>query len=185
SEEPLGAHADHLGQLLQAQAERQPDAVFLAEKASSGAGWREVSYGEAWQAARSIAQALLDRGLDQSTPIAILSGNSVDHALLMLGGFVAGVPVTPVSVAYSLMSGDFAKVHHIVGLVQPKLIFAQGGGPFEKVLATLPKDIETLTDISALRATAPGAAVDTRFNAIRPDWVAKYLFTSGSTGLPK
>ena len=190
SEEPLGAHADHLGQLLQAQAERQPDGVFLAEKTSGGTGWREVSYGEAWAAARSIAQALLDRGLDQSTPIVILSGNSVDHALLMLGGFVAGVPVTPVSVAYSLMSGDFAKVHHIVGLVQPKLIVAQsngssGGGPVGKVLATLPQDIETITDISALRATAPTTAVDARFDAIRPDWVAKYLFTSGSTGLPK
>jgi feruloyl-CoA synthase len=183
SEEPLGAHADHLGQLLRDQAARQPDAVFLAEK--SGAGWRQVSYGEAWTAARSIAQALLDRGLDQSTPVVILSGNSIDHALLMLGGFVAGVPVTPVSVAYSLMSGDFAKVHHIVGLVRPKLIFAQGGRPFEKVLATLPKDIETVTDIATLRATAPTTAVDARFAAIRPDWVAKYLFTSGSTGLPK
>ncbi|PJI39473.1 feruloyl-CoA synthase [Ferrovibrio sp.] len=184
SEEPLGAHADHLGQLLQRQAERQPQTVFLAEKVPTG-GWRKVSYGDAWDAARSIAQGLLDRGLDQSTPIAILSGNSIDHALLMLGGFVAGVPVTPVSVAYSLMSGDFAKVHHIVGLVKPRLIFAQGGGPFEKVLATLPKDIETITDISALRTTEPTPAADARFNAIRPDWVAKYLFTSGSTGLPK
>ncbi len=183
-EEALGAHADHLGQLLQVQAERQPQTVFLAEKLPAG-GWRKVSYGDAWDAARRIAQALLDRGLDQSTPIAILSGNSIDHALLMLGGFVAGVPVTPVSVAYSLMSGDFAKVHHIVGLVKPKLIFAQGGGPFEKVLATLPKDIETITDLSALRTAAPTPAVETRFSSIRPDWVAKYLFTSGSTGLPK
>jgi len=184
SEEPLGTHADHLGQLLQAQAERQPQAVFLAERVPAG-GWRRVSYGDAWDAARSIAQALLDRGLNQSTPIVILSGNSIDHALLMLGGFVAGVPVTPVSVAYSLMSGDFAKVHHIIRLVKPKLIFAQGGGPFEKVLATLPKDIETITDISALRTTEPTPAVDVRFATIRPDWVAKYLFTSGSTGLPK
>lgn len=184
SEEPLGAHADHLGQLLQAQAELQPQTVFLAEKVPAG-GWRKVSYGDAWDAVRSIAQSLLDRGLDQSTPIVILSGNSIDHALLMLGGFVAGVPVTPVSVAYSLMSGDFAKVHHIVGLVKPRLIFAQGGGPFEKVLATLSQGIETLTDIASLRATEPTDAVGARFAAIRPDWVAKYLFTSGSTGLPK
>jgi len=184
SEEPLGAHADHLGQLLQVQAERQPQRVFLAEKMPTG-GWRKVSYGDAWDAARRIAQALLDRGLDQSTPIVILSGNSIDHALLMLGGFVAGVPVTPVSVAYSLMSGDFAKVHHIVRLVKPRLIFAQGGGPFEKVLATLPKEIEMITDLAILRGAEPTAAVETRFRSIRPDWVAKYLFTSGSTGLPK
>lgn len=188
SEDALGPHADHLGQLLQQQAAARPDAVFLAEKSADG--WRRVSYGEAWAAARAIAQGLLDRGMDQSTPIVILSGNSIDHALLMLGGFVAGVPVTPVSVAYSLMSGDFAKVQHILGLVKPRLIFAQGngapgGGPFEKVLATLPAGIETLTDLGALRATTPTAAVDGRFAAIRPDWVAKYLFTSGSTGLPK
>ncbi|WP_341896395.1 feruloyl-CoA synthase [Ferrovibrio terrae] len=188
SAEPLGPHADHLGQLLQEQAAARPDQVFLAEK--SAEGWRRVSYGEAWAAARAIAQGLLDRGMDQSTPIVILSGNSIDHALLMLGGMVAGVPVTPVSVAYSLMSGDFAKVHHILGLVKPRLIFAQGngnpgGGPFAKVLATLPQGIETITDLAALRATPPTAAVDTRFAQIGPDWVAKYLFTSGSTGLPK
>jgi feruloyl-CoA synthase len=183
SEEPLGPHAGHLGQLLQQQAARRPEAIFLAEKA--GAGWRRVTYREAWDAARAIAQALLDRGMDQTTPIVILSGNSIDHALLMLGGMVAGVPVTPVSVAYSLMSGDFAKVHHIVNLVKPRLIFAQGGGPFAKVLATLPVGIETVTDLAGLLATMPTAAVDARFAQIGPDWVAKYLFTSGSTGLPK
>jgi feruloyl-CoA synthase len=183
AEAALEAHPDHLGLLLQQQAQSQPNGLFLAER--QGDNWRQLSYGEAWVQARQIAQALLDRGLDQTTPVAILSGNSIDHALLMLGGFVAGVPVTPVSTAYSLMSGDFAKVHHIVSLVRPKLVFAEGGGPFGKVLATLPPDIEQVTDLDALRGAAPTAAVDARFSAIGPDWVAKYLFTSGSTGLPK
>jgi feruloyl-CoA synthase len=187
SEDSLGTHADHLGQLLEQQAARQPGTVFLAEKV--GDGWRKITYGGAWAAARAIAQSLLDRGMDQSTPIVILSGNSIDHALLMLGGLIAGVPVTPVSVAYSLMSGDFAKVHHIIGLVKPRLIFAQqpvkDSGPFSRVLATLPADIEVISDLAVLRNTTPMPGVEARFAAIRPDWVAKYLFTSGSTGLPK
>jgi len=194
SEEPLGAHADHAGLLLQGHAAARPDTIFLAERqADAPGGWRRVTYGEAWAAARSIAQALLDRGLDQSRSLMILSGNSIDHALLMLGGFVAGVPVTPVSTAYSLMSGDFAKVLHIFGLVQPKLVFAENGAAFARALAALPAgDIEIVTAdgsmgtaLADLLATAPTPAVDARFQAIGPDWVAKYLFTSGSTGLPK
>ncbi|WP_298726440.1 feruloyl-CoA synthase [uncultured Ferrovibrio sp.] len=196
SEEALGDYAAHMGLLLKQQAAAQPDTVFLAERNGS-AGWREVTYGEAWTAARNIAQALLDRGLDQSRPILILSGNSIDHALLMLGGFVAGVPVVPVSTAYSLMSGDFAKVHHIFDLAKPKLVFAEKGAVFAKALASLPRrDIEIVvsdaapdgiqaTLFSSLLQTRATQAVDARFAAIQPDWVAKYLFTSGSTGLPK
>ncbi|HEX6958969.1 MAG TPA: feruloyl-CoA synthase [Ferrovibrio sp.] len=183
SEDPLGDYAPHMGLLLRQQASAQPDAVFLSERDGAG-GWREVTYGQAWQAARRIAQALIDRGLDQMRPVLILSGNSIDHALLMLGGFVAGVPVAPVSTAYSLMSGDLAKVHHIFNLVRPKLVFA-AGAPFAKALASLPGNVEQVTDLSVLLAAEPTAAVDARFNEIGPDWTAKYLFTSGSTGLPK
>lgn len=180
---PLQPHPDHLGLLLARHAEQQPTGLFLAERTPDNS-WRRLTYADAWASARSIAQSLLDRGMDQSTPIVILSGNSIDHALLLLGGMIAGVPVTPVSVAYSLMSGDFAKVQHIVDLVKPKLVFAEGGGPFAKVLATLPATIEQVTELKTL-SVKPTSAVDARFNAIKPDWVAKYLFTSGSTGLPK
>lgn len=179
----LEKHPDHLGLLLARHAEQQPTGLFLAERTADNS-WRRLTYGEAWAAARGIAQALLDRGMDQTTPVVILSGNSIDHALLLLGGMIAGVPVTPVSVAYSLMSGDFAKVQHIVDLVKPRLVFAEGGGPFAKVLDTLPGSIEQVTDLKTLSAK-PTSAVDGRFNAIKSDWVAKYLFTSGSTGMPK
>lgn len=192
SEEPLGDYAAHAGLLLQQHAQARPDALFLAERNGEG-GWRELSYGAAWHQARSIAQALIDRGLDQSTPVLVLSGNGIDHALLMLGGFVAGVPVAPVSVAYSLMSADFAKLKHIVGLVRPKLVFADRGGMFAKALDVIAGDgIEIVTGdgsrgtaFAGLLATPATAAVDARFAAIEPDSTAKYLFTSGSTGMPK
>lgn len=196
SEEPLRDYVAHMGLLLERQAAERPDTIFLAERAGA-TGWREVTYAQAWMAARSIAQALIDRGLDQTQPILILSGNSIDHALLMLGGFVAGVPIAPVSTAYSLMSGDLAKVHHIFNLVKPKLVFAEKGAIFAKALASLPHDdIEIVvsdtapegikaTSFARLLQTRATDAVDSRFAAIRPDWIAKYLFTSGSTGLPK
>lgn len=185
SEDPLGSHASHLGDVLRNQAVARPDVTFLAERDGSG-GWREITYAQAWQAAQRIAQALLDRGMDQSTPVLVLSGNSVDHALLMLGCLVAGVPVAPVSVAYSLMSTDFAKLRHIAGLVKPRLIFAEKGGPFLKALDSLGlADTEILTGLEPLLAPEPTPAVEQRLDAITPDWTAKYLFTSGSTGLPK
>ncbi|HLT76257.1 MAG TPA: feruloyl-CoA synthase [Ferrovibrio sp.] len=192
SEEALGDYDAHIGLLLQRQAQTQPDGLFLAERDGNG-GWRKVTYGQAWAYARSIAQALIDRGLDQSQPVLILSGNSIDHALMMLGGFVAGVPVAPVSVAYSLMSDNFAKVHHIYKLVRPKVVFAEKAAMFTRVLQSLPLDrVEVVssdgaagTRLQALLDTRPTDAVDARFAAIGPDSVAKYLFTSGSTGLPK
>ncbi|MBP7670601.1 MAG: feruloyl-CoA synthase [Ferrovibrio sp.] len=196
SAEPLAAYPDHLGLDLERQARQQPDATFLAERNPQG-GWRRLSYAEAWNNARRIAASLLQRGFGQDTPVLILSGNSIDHAQMMLGAWLAGAPVAPVSVAYSLMSQDHAKVHHIFGLVKPKLVFAEKGAMFAAVLKGLglqgvevvcsaaPPEGIAATPFSALLQAEPDAAAEARFKAIQPDWVAKYLFTSGSTGLPK
>ena len=92
-------------------------------RARTGSGWRRVSYAAALDAARRIGQALLARRLGPARPLVILSDNSVDHALLMLGALHVGVPVVPVSPAYSLMSADFAKLRHIIGLVRPGLVW--------------------------------------------------------------
>ncbi len=194
SGQPLGAYENQVGEMLRRWSEQTPDHTFLAERRDDG-GWRRVGYGAARGAADAISQALLDRGLDQRRPVMILSGNGVDHGLLMLGAMQVGIPVAPVSPAYSLFSQDFGKLRHVFELVGPALIYADDGeifGPALEALDLAGTEIvvsrnppagagvfETLTE------TVPGPGVDKAFAQVTPDSVAKYLFTSGSTGLPK
>ena len=162
----------------------------------SGAGdgdWVELTWGEANRKATAVAQALLDRGLGPERPLLILSGNSIDHALLTLGGFLAGVPVVPVSPAYSLMSQDYGKVKHIAALVKPGLVYAADAGPFGGVLSAVDFGGAEIvlskgngaTRFAELVDTPPTGAVDDALQPVGPDSVAKVLFTSGSTALPK
>ncbi|MBX3455670.1 AMP-binding protein [Ferrovibrio sp.] len=198
STEPLGPYPDHMGLDLQRQAREKPDSLFLAERAvDATGGWRRISYAQAWEAARRIASSLLARGLDRNRPVLLLSGNSIDHALLTLGAYLAGVPAAPVSVAYSLMSQDHAKLKHIVSLVRPGMIFAEKAAPFAAALGNLDLDgVELVcgdappvglpgTPFADLLRDPPSAAAEQRFGEVQPDWIAKILFTSGSTGLPK
>ena len=180
SPQPLGGHARAVGEWLVRWAAEAPDRVFLAERA--GDAWRKVSYREALDAVRRIGQSLLERGLEASRPVAILSDNGVDHGLLALGAMHVGVPVAPVSPAYSLMSKDFAKLKYIFELVQPGLVYAADPQKFAPALAAVGA---TPTPVAELLAGKAGARVDQAFAAIGPDTIAKILFTSGSTGIPK
>jgi feruloyl-CoA synthase len=189
---PLGSGVTQLGVYLRHWAEAAPERTFLAERAatSQGGGWRGISFGAARDQVDAIAQGLLDRGLGPDRPLMILSGNSLQHALLMYGAMQVGIPVSPVSPAYSLMSQDFAKLRHIFELVRPALIYVENGAPFAGALDSLELgDVEILDGgagaFDALCAARPSAAVETAFASVGPDTVAKYLFTSGSTGLPK
>jgi len=190
---PLEPYEVSVGVLLRRWAAEAPERVFLAERDVDG-GWATLSFAEAGRGADAVAQALLDRGLGAERPVMLLSGNSLHHALLTLGGLVAGVPVVPVSPAYSLMSQDFGKVKHIAGLVRPGLVYAADGQAFERVLEAVDfGDSELVVSVGGgdatrfgqLLDTAPTGAVDEALRAVGPDDVAKVLFTSGSTGLPK
>jgi feruloyl-CoA synthase len=194
----LGPHPDRLGDRLRQWATVAPDRALLANRAGheAGQGWRSVTYREAQNAARSIGQALLDRGLSATRPVLILSGNGIEHGLLSLACLLVGIPFAPVSTAYSLASTDFARLRDIVALVRPGLVFADDGDAYAAALAACtPQDAEVViargdpgrgaTAFDALLATTPNDAVEAAANAVNPDTVVKLLFTSGSTGVPK
>jgi feruloyl-CoA synthase len=180
SPQALGPFSRAVGQWLIDWAEKAPQRTFLAERA--GDGWRKVTYAETLDAARRIGQALLERGLGHDMPVAILSDNSIDHALLALGAMHAGVPVVPISPAYSLMSKDHAKLKYVFELTQPGLVWCADPPKFQAALAAVGA---TVTPIAALLERPAGARIDEAFAGVGPDTIAKILFTSGSTGLPK
>jgi len=181
SPQPLGRYPRCVTEWLSHWSDRAPQRTFLAERASTGS-WRKISYREAYGAARRIGQALLDRKLGPERPLAILSDNGVDHALLALGAMHVGVPVVPISPAYSLMSQDFGKLKHIFELVRPGLVFASPAENFEKALGAVGAQA---TPFAELNEVNPGSTLERESAKVGPDHVAKILFTSGSTGLPK
>jgi feruloyl-CoA synthase len=180
SPQALRPYARAVGDWLVHWHERAPDRTFIAER--KGDGWRRVSYRDALSDARRIGQALLNLGLGPERPVAILSDNSVDHALLALGAMHVGVPVAPISPAYSLMSKDFAKLKQIFDVLKPGLVFAAEAEKFAPALAALGA---ASTPVAKLLETNPGSTLEVAFSRLAPDTVAKILFTSGSTGMPK
>ena len=192
---PLAPHDPSLARLFRASAAAQPARIFLAERA--GDGWRTVTYAQARQQVDALAQALIERGLSPARPVMILSGNAIDHALMMLAGFTSGVPVAPISVAYSLQSQDHAKLKQIADLLEPGLVYVADTAPFAGALAAL--DLTNMEIVASRNgAGRPGialfddlvqtkseATVDAAVAATTADTVAKILFTSGSTGAPK
>jgi feruloyl-CoA synthase len=192
--EPLGPYPSRLTERLEHWAARAPDRVFLARRA--GDSWRRVSYAQVLEAACAIGQALLDRGLSLTRPVLILSGNGIEHGVLSLACLHVGVPFVPVSPAYSLISTDFARLRDIAALVHPGLIFADDGSRYATAIrACAPEDAEVViargdpgvsaTPFETLLATTPTSAVKSAAGAVHSRTVAKLLFTSGSTGVPK
>ncbi|CUW39814.1 putative Acyl-CoA synthetase (AMP-forming)/AMP-acid ligase II [Magnetospirillum sp. XM-1] len=193
SPDSLKPYSRCLGDLLVHWAERIPDRTFLAQRA--GEGWRKVSWGQALKMVEAIAQSLLDRGLNKNRPVMILSDNSIDHALLALAAMHVGIPVAPISPAYSLISQDHSKLRYIADLLKPGLVYAADGAKFADALV-IPElaRVEVVTSVNpiacgvtfdALLGATPGPDVENAFASVRPATVAKILFTSGSTDMPK
>ena len=197
----LNDYPARITERLQHWAQTVPERTFMArrEKLHDGktGDWQHVSYAQAWARARCIAQALIHRGLSAENPVAILSENDLDHALLALGCMVAGVPFVPVSPPYSLISQDFDKLRHVLKTTTPGLVFAADGARYAKAInAAVSSDIEVVlgmgqlegrstTAFAGLLATQATPAVDAAMQATGPDTIVKFLFTSGSTKLPK
>lgn len=205
AEQPLAPFGERMSDRLVHWARETPDETFVAQRERLPDGrlgdWRRVSYAEALAAARRIGQALLDRGLSAERPVIVLSDNGIDHALLALGCIVVGIPFSPASPAYSTISKDYGKLRHIIDTLTPGLIWAEDGERYGPALAaTAPADCEIAVSRNAdhpklkgrqatlladLLATDPTPAVDAAQAATGPDTIVKFLFTSGSTKLPK
>jgi feruloyl-CoA synthase len=173
-----------------------PDRLFMAERDRHG-GWRKITYGELLEQSRRIASSLLARDLSAERPLLILSGNSIDHALISFGAMLAGVPFCPVSPAYSLISKDYSKLAYLMTLLTPGLVFVDDADQFSAGLqANVSKEIEVvvsrgalsgraITKLSDLLASPLHPDLDDVYRATGPDTIAKFLLTSGSTGNPK
>jgi feruloyl-CoA synthase len=180
SPQKLAPYARCVTEWLVRWSDQAPERVFLAERSKDA--WRKLTYRESYGAVRRIGQGLLERGLDARKPVAILSDNGIDHAMLALGAMHVGVPVVPVSPAYSLLSKDFGRLRHIFELVKPGLVFADDPKKFGAALQALGAKS---TPVAELLETNPGSILEREFLKVGPDTVAKILFTSGSTGIPK
>src|ERR1700681_1759795 len=197
SRHELRPYARCLGELLSHWTRAAPDRTFLAER-DGQRGWRHITYRAALDAVERIGSALLERGLDETRPVALLSDNGIDHGLLQLAAMQAGIPAVPISPAYSLLAKDHPQLRYILELVRPGLVYAEDGArfasalhratatcPAELVVSANPPDSLQATFFGALLATDRSPALESRCAATGPDTLAKILFTSGSTGKPK
>src|ERR1700687_1979550 len=192
----LGKYPERITGRFHHWAKAESGRLFMAER-DEGGGWRQITYAKLLDSTRHIASALLARGLSAERPIVILSGNSIDHALVAFGALYAGVPFCPVSPAYSLGSKDYGKLGYLMKLLTPGLVFADDAAKFiDELFANVPVEIEIVasqgavpgrkvTMLGDLLASQEHPGLDAVHDAIGPDTIAKCLLTSGSTGNPK
>ena len=201
ADQPLGDYAARITDRFLHWAQTVPERSFLARRVRQADGstgdWQHLSYGQALASARALGQALLDRGLSVDRPVVILSENGLEHAQLALGCLYAGIPYCPASPAYCLVSQDYDKLRHILDTLTPGLVFATDAARYGKAIqAAVGADVEVVlhegsldsrptTSLASLLATASTAQVDAAMQATGPDTISKFLFTSGSTKMPK
>jgi len=200
ADQELQAYPERLTDRLQHWATVKPNQTLFARRVKQPDGtlgdWRHITFAEAWHTARNIAQGLINRGLNAERPVVILSENSLEHALLALGCMVAGVPFVPTSPPYSLVSQDYDKLKHVLRTVTPGMVFASDARYAKAITATVSNDMEIVmnegdvdgkqvTRFDSLCQTQATAQVDAAIAATGPDTIVKFLFTSGSTKLPK
>lgn len=193
---PPAPYARCLGEFLERWASEKPEQIFLAQR--EGDEWRTLNYRETLTHVRAIASALLKYNLSTARPLAILSENSIEHALLALAAMHVGIPYVPISASYSLMSRDFKKLKTIFSLMNPGLVFAEDGQRFAPAISALSGfDFELITlrnaeemsresrSFSTLLESENSKEVDRAYEAVHGETIVKFLLTSGSTGEPK
>jgi feruloyl-CoA synthase len=197
SNHALKPYERHVPAFLAKWAAQAPDRIWLAQRRGPDRDWLKVTYAESKRQVDALTQALLDRGFGPDKPVMILSSNSIEFALLSMAAMQARAPLAPVSPAYSVMSQDHAKLRYVFDLIKPGLVFVQNGEIYARALAALDLEGVLLVHVdkpppkmqslpwSELVATTPTDAVARSIERIEPRTVGKFLFTSGSTGMPK
>ena len=195
--QPLKDFPPHMLWPLKHWAEQTPDRTWLAQRDPvdpGREGWQEISYSEAWNRVQAMAQGFLNAGAD--APIMILSRNTIDHAVVMYGAMLAGIPVVPVTPAYALLSQDFARLNYVDDLVAPKFIYVEDGAEYQRGLDGMAigdrrvlysRNAPTGYQSQSIEAFAvPGGnSVAEAYDRLMPETIAKFMLTSGSTGEPK
>ena len=203
SVDPLQPYPDRLTDRLEHWAAQTPHQTLVARRIAGG-DWRHISYAQMLQRVPCVAQALLDLKLSAERPLVVLSDNDLEHLTLALAAMWVGVPYVPVSAAYSLISQDYGKLRHILATTTPGAVFASGPAYVRAIAAAVPAELpllftqlpndaantellrgRKLIGFDELLATAPGASAQAEHAKVSPDTIAKILFTSGSTKLPK
>jgi len=192
SNEPLREFPVRLTDRLVSGAQAHPERVLVARRGEQGA-WIEITYADMLRRARAIGQALLNLGLSAERPLAILSGNDLEHLQLAFGAMLAGIPFAPLSPAYSLVSSDFGKLRTLLDVLRPGLVYAGDQVAFSRAIeAVVSADVTLVTNQATPRSIAfdtlldhTPSDIDAVAAAVNADTIAKILFTSGSTRLPK
>jgi feruloyl-CoA synthase len=193
--DPLKPYPTRFTERLEEWAREVPDRIFLGER--DGAGWRTITYAETLARVESIAQALLERGFNTRTPVMTLAINSIDHALVALACLHVGIPSAPVSMAYATLSTDFERLTHAVDRIGPVALFTHDASHLATALnAVIPKSVEIIatkgrlegrqvTSLEEMQRCVPGEKMARARDAVTGDTIARLIFTSGTSSLPK